>query len=233
MTQSRGINAPRYRWTKASTEMLRRRYPHERTQAIADDLGCAVHVVYGKAKKLGLAKTQTYLESAEACRLRRGDNVGAAHRFTKGHVPANKGLRRPGWHAGRMRETQFQKGSQPHNTMPVGSYRINADGYLDRKMTDTGYPPRDWVSVHRLVWIQAHGPIPSNHVVAFKAGQHSTEVEKITLDALECIPRAELARRNHWKNTLPKPLQQVVVLRSAIKRQLTMRERHAQDHRRS
>ncbi|EMM6737362.1 HNH endonuclease, partial [Pseudomonas aeruginosa] len=40
--------------------------------------------------------------------------------------------------------TRFKKGQKPHTWLPVGSTRISADGYLQRKISDTGYPPRDW-----------------------------------------------------------------------------------------
>ncbi len=59
-----------------------------------------------------------------------------------------------------MKETMFKKGQVGTRFMPIGSERINADGYLDRKVSATGYPPRDWVAVHRLLWIEHHGPIP-------------------------------------------------------------------------
>lgn len=48
--------------------------------------------------------------------------------------PFNKGLRRPGWHVGRMRETQFRKGERSgiaaKNWRPIGTIRTDPDGYL-------------------------------------------------------------------------------------------------------
>lgn len=73
-------------------QLLRERYPNTKTATIAAQLGWTVSRTYQRAKKLGLAKTQEYLESPDACRLRRGDNVGKRFRFTPGHVPANKGV---------------------------------------------------------------------------------------------------------------------------------------------
>jgi hypothetical protein len=49
---------------------------------------------------MGLRKSAEYLAGPEACRLQRGDSVGARTRFSAGHVPANKGLRRPGYFPG-------------------------------------------------------------------------------------------------------------------------------------
>lgn len=226
MTKSRGILAPRRPWSEVELELLRRNYADSRTEDLALVLGRTLSQVYTKARKVGLAKSEAYLASPAACRLRRGDNVGKAHRFEKGHVPANKGLRRPGWNAGRMRETQFQKGQMPHTWKPIGSLRINADGYVDRKVSDTGYPPRDWVGVHRLVWIDAHGPIPAGHVITFKPGRRTTDVDAITVDSLELTSRADLARRNHARNLGPEYVK-VVQLRGAITRQINKRLKEA------
>jgi len=65
-----------------------------------------------------------------------------------------------------MAATQFKKGDRlgaaQHNYVPIGSLRVSKDGYLERKVTDdpSFVPNRRWVSVHRLVWEAAHGPVP-------------------------------------------------------------------------
>src|SRR5262245_45486941 len=115
-------------WEPEDDALMRARFPHEPTPRLAGALRRTVPSVYNRAKKLGLTKSVEYLASPAACRLRRGDNVGAAFRFKKGQVPANKGLRRPGWHAGRMRETQFKKGQTGIRYMPIGSTRL-VEGY--------------------------------------------------------------------------------------------------------
>nr|WP_288356107.1 HNH endonuclease signature motif containing protein [uncultured Pseudomonas sp.] len=70
--------------------------------------------------------------------------------------------------------------------------RFSKEGYLQRKVTDTGYPPRDWKGVHILLWEEAHGPVPSGHCLAFRDGNK----RNITLENLELITRAERMRRN-------------------------------------
>src|SRR5579864_8313976 len=102
---------PRRFWSAEDLTRLAELYPAHRTSEIAKLLQRSVAAVYGAADKLRLKKTEAFLASEESgCRLGKGSQIGAQHRFPKGHVPANKGLRRPGWHTGRMRETQFQKG---------------------------------------------------------------------------------------------------------------------------
>lgn len=212
--------APRRFWSDAEVAHLVELYPTTPTAEIASTLRCAVSRVYAKAMKLGLRKTADYLASPAACRLRRGDNVGAEYRFQPGIVPWNKGTRFVA--GGRSPSTRFKPGHRPHTWVPVGSYRINCDGYLDRKVSDTGYPPRDWVGVHRLVWIDANGPIPEGHVIVFKPGRRTTVLEQITPDALECVSRAVLMKRNSY-HRWPKDLALAVQLRGALVRQINKR----------
>lgn len=224
----------KHRWTPAEDALLRKRYPDEKTADLARALGLSALRVSQHATVLGLRKSAAYLASPAACRLRRGDEIGKAYRFPKGHVPANKGLRRPGWAPGRMAETQFKKGSMTGAARakykPIGAERICRDGYLERKITDAGDTnaarQRRWVAVHRLVWESVHGPIPPRHVVRFKPGMHTTVAREITADKLEMVSLADNMRRNSIHN-LPAPLKEVVQLRGRLMRQIHKREKRA------
>lgn len=208
-------------WSAADEWVLRYWYPHVSTEEAAAIAGHTVAQAYRKARQLGLRKSKRYLASPAACRLRRGDQVGAAYRFPKGHVPANKGLRRPGWSAGRMCETQFKKGQLPHTWKPIGSERINADGYRDRKVSDTGYPPRDWKGVHVLLWEEHLGPVLPGHCVCFKNGDKTD----IRCDNLALLSRAERMRRNSFRTTYPPELHAVIQLRGVLNRKINRRTR--------
>jgi hypothetical protein len=207
-------------WTKREIAVIRRDYPHKATKLIAEALGRPLCGVYRTANVLGIKKSETFLASSESGRLTKLTASGRAYRFTKGQVPANKGLRRPGWTAGRMRETQFKKGARPHTWRPLGSLRLS-DGYLCRKMTDTGYPPRDWVPVHILMWQEAHGPIPPKHTVCFKDKDRT----HIALDNLELVSRRDLMKRNSYHMNYPKELGELIQLRGAVQRQINKRLR--------
>jgi hypothetical protein len=218
--------AKRRFWTKRDLATVLRLYPDMDTKALAEKMNRSVVSIYQRAQIAGIGKSAAYdarKKAAEADRLKRN---GIAYRYSKGHVPANAGLRRPGYAPGRMAETQFKKGrpvSAARNYKPIGSYRINADGYLDRKLSDTGLPQRRWACVHRLVWIAAHGPIPPGHAVAFKAGRATTDVAKITLDAVELITRGQLMLRNSYHANYPKEIRQLIQLRGALQRQINKR----------
>jgi hypothetical protein len=88
-------------------------------------------------------------------------------------------------------------------------------------MTETPGPNHHrWVPVARLVWEAAHGPVPPGHIVVFKSPALRTVVlEQITLDKLDCITRAEHARRNHPRNKHPE-LGRLIQLKGAITRQV-------------
>jgi len=207
--------------------MLRAIYPHRPTPAIACRLRRTVRAIYVRARAFGLKKTARYLASPAACRLRRGDQVGAAFRFSKGHVPANKGLRRPGWAPGRMKQTQFKAGALNGMALqrfkPIGSTRI-VDGYLYRKVAAVPGPwTVNWKLEHVLLWERERGPVPAVHALVFR----NRDRTDIRLENLELITRRELMARNSVHN-LPKPLAQTVQLLGALKRQIRRRTTHAE-----
>lgn len=210
---------PRRYWTAAELEQLRALYPDFTSQVVADRIGRDVRAVYQKARALGLVKSEAFLASDLSGRIQRGrtDPRLVATQIKPGATPWNKGTHYAA--GGRSVETRFKPGNRPHTWRPIGSFRISKDGYLQRKETDTGYPPRDWVSVHRSVWETAHGPIPPKHLVIFRPGMRTNRLEEITLDRLECISMAEHAQRNHPRNRHPE-LARLVQLKGAITRQV-------------
>lgn len=220
MTKSKGILPPRVRWTEDQLAILVARYPHEKSETVAAAVGRDLKSVYSKAKALDLKKTPEYLASADACRLRRGDNTGAAYRFKPGQSSWNKGMK--GLDIG-GKETRFKPGHMPRNTHPIGSYRLDKDGTLQRKVSNaSGNNSKRWRSVHELVWVEAHGPVPPKHIVVFKPGMRTNELEQITVDKVECISLAENMKRNTLHN-LPKEVAQLVLLRGALQRQINKR----------
>lgn len=114
--------------------------------------------------------------------------------FPPGHVPFNKGTK------GLMKPNSgsFQKGNMSGtaqlNYVSIGTERISKDGYRERKVTDdpTLAPARRWQFVHRILWEEAHGPIPAGHVIVFLDGDRSNT----GLDNLRCVHRGVLQYMN-------------------------------------
>lgn len=224
MTRSRNINRPKFRWDVDSDALLRELYPDLPSQLLAEHFGCTLTALYQHARRLGLKKSDAYLASPHAQRLRRGDEVGKAYRFPKGYVPANKGTRRPGWAPGRMAETQFKKGEMrgaaQHNYVPIGTERLSKDGYLERKVTDDHpVPARRWVGVHIVIWQEAHGPVPRGMCLAFR----DRDKTHIALDNLELITRAERMRRNTI-HRYPAEVKKAIRLVGKLKRTIEARD---------
>lgn len=229
MTKSRGINRSRKVWNAEEDAVLVEFFPHVSTRIVAEAFECSESSVHQRAHRLGLRKTEKYLASPAACRLRRGDNIGKCYRFPKGHVPANKGLKRPGWSAGRMRETQFKKGHLGGNAAklvkPIGSERISKDGYLERKINnDLPFQAR-WRAVHLIIWEKHNGPLPRGYAVTFKDGDKTN----ICIENLARIHRAELMQRNTVHN-LPPELKQVIQLNGQLKRRIRERQEHEEQN---
>lgn len=226
---------PRRAWQDWERDAVRQLYPHVPTSELAAALGRTVRTVYQVSQKLRVSKSPEYLAGPHAQRLRRDSSIGAPYRFKKGQVPKNKGLRRPGWASGRMRETQFKKGrpaQMARNYVPIGSLKLDKQGVLIRKVTDdpSRVPARRWQSVHSLVWAAHHGDIPERHIVVFKAGRRTAIEADITIDRLECISRVENMRRNTYHSRYPPEVKQLIRTRGALTKMINSRsKREEQD----
>lgn len=214
--------ANRKPWTDLEVDLLRALYPGHATARLALMFDRPQRSVYHKAYQLGLKKSEAFLASPEAGRIQAGSRIGETGRFKPGITPWNKG--RKGVCYEGMKATQFQPGSLPVNYQPIGTERMRS-GYLCRKVTDTGYPPRDWVPVHILLWRVQHGPVPEGHIVVFR----DSNPRHIAIDNLECISRSDLMRRNTVHN-LPGPLKQVIRLKGALKRVIRNKEKQNEQH---
>lgn len=114
---------------------------------------------------------------------RYGGTTGRTGYFPKGNAPHNKGKKMPPDIYKKCKGTMFKKGQIPTNHRPVGSERVNVDGYLEIKIAE----PNKWTLKHNYAWEQANGKIPKGHVVIFLDG----DVFNLSLDNLKCISRAE------------------------------------------
>lgn len=211
-------------WPQSDLDTLAKLYPDHTAKAISLGLDRSVTSIYGMAARLGLKKSAEFFVSPASGRL--DGTRGESGRFKKGLVPHNKGLRRPGWAVGRMTETQFKQGQDPHNTQPIGSYRFDKSGTLQRKINNNpGSNSVRWRGVHELVWVEANGPVPPKHIVVFKPGMRTNVLEDITLDKVECISLADNMRRNTL-HRYPKEITDVIRARGALNRRINHVQKH-------
>jgi hypothetical protein len=218
-------------WSAGEETFLREQYPHRPAHELVPLLGRTLAMIYRRAWVLGIEKDAEYLAKFKEDSKDRLRKVGISGRFVKGQIPANKGTRRPGWAPGRMASTQFKKGQRAgaaqNKWCPVGTVKLNADGYLRRKIADEpeaiagkGGSSTNWEFVHRRVWEDAHGPIPPGHRIWWKDGNHLN----CALENLELLSDQDHMARTTIHN-MPKPLKEVLILKGAIRRQITLRRK--------
>lgn len=218
----------RRRITQAEWDRFAELYPTTSTAEIARELDRTITSIYGMATKMGLYKTDEYIAAKRAREAKLLAEAGKAHHYPKGHVPANKGLRRPGYSPGNMAKTQFKKGSFSPNRREIGDERISKDGYIYVKVAD-GQKNSNWKQKHWIVWEAANGPIPPGANVVFRDGNK----QNVDLSNLQMISDAELMSLNTFHN-YPEPVKQQIHILAGFRRRLNSyakkQDRGSQEH---
>ncbi|MCM3699219.1 HNH endonuclease signature motif containing protein [Paenibacillus macerans] len=112
-------------------------------------------------------------------------------RGSEGQAPPNKGMK--GLYNVGGNRTSFKKGQRAMNYKPVGSERIDRDGYTLIKVSDEGPWHKRWRHKHKVVWEEKHGPIPKGHVILF-ADQNKRNIDP---DNLILIKQSQLSILNN------------------------------------
>lgn len=178
-----GTTKKRKRWTQAEDDYLRKIYPEMSNEEVAMWLHRSKRAVMAHAYILGVHKSPEFAEK----QFRKGQ-------FRKGQTPHNKGKSRKYWASDesqqRMAKGQFKPGQvrddnpNGRKNKPIGHEKVYADGYV-WIITEHGRKQK-----HRVVWEQAHGPIPPDYCVKFKDGNRTN----CSLDNLYLVSRADHAR---------------------------------------
>lgn len=125
---------------------------------------------------------------------RRGWLTGRTGQFAKGRTPANKGKTMPA-HPNSA-ATQFKPGERRgranHTYAPIGTERLSAHGYRERKVNDDLPLHKRWRAVHLIEWERANGPIPAGHCLKCVDGDRMNAAPENWM----LIPRALLPRLN-------------------------------------
>lgn len=117
------------------------------------------------------------------------------------------------------------KGLPSPRAAPVGTTRKSAN-YWFVKVRE-GRWPRAWRQVHHVVWEAEHGPIPPDHIVAFRDGN----ADNVAPENLALFSKSEwVAQRVHIEGRLPPDLAQVIRIKAVLTRQINQatKETHEQ-----
>lgn len=129
-----------------------------------------------------------------------GINCPRTGHFKKGKTPWNAGTK------GVMQANSgcFQKGEMPINHKPVGSERINQDGYREIKVAE----PRTWALLQRHNWAKAYGTENMPEILRFKDGNK----QNCDVDNLEPVSNQEhMLLNNMGFNQLPNDVKPVAL----------------------
>jgi hypothetical protein len=109
--------------------------------------------------------------------------------FQKGHKTWNKGRKMDPEVYKKCAPTMFKKGKVSVNKKPVGSERVNVDGYVEIKVAE----PNKWMLKQRYVYEQHHHiKLTSNDAIIFLDGNRLNN----NIDNLFRMTRSALARFN-------------------------------------
>jgi hypothetical protein len=124
-------------------------------------------------------------------------------KFHAGMIPHNKGKAGTGYCKPNSGSFGVPGNTNaPMTTRPIGSERIDKDGYIRVKVADNKWPHK-----HLLIWIAANGPIPKKHMVKFIDGDKTN----IALENLELMHKKINIRlnKNHFSQE-PEALKPVI-----------------------
>ena len=141
---------------------------------------------------------------------------GMDTRFKKGTVPPNKGKKMSAEQYAKSSRTMFKKGGIPQNYRPIGSERVNVDGYIEIKVAD----PSKWKLKHRFVWEESNGKIPAGMNLIFK----DNNPLNVKLDNLMLVTRAENMVINHAGANMYKGIEKEVAI-NAIRLKKLIKEK--------
>lgn len=148
-------------FTAGQLEKIERDYPDINTSILAEKTGLNLQLIYWAANRMGIKKSKAYISSMASEKFRKH---GFITRFRKGQTPWNKGIK--GITTG-GEITQYKPGHLPHNTKYDGciSLRKDKNGHQYQYIR---VKKAKWELLHRHIWRQHNGDIPSDCNVQFK-----------------------------------------------------------------
>ena len=212
----------RRKYTDKEVRYVAEHYATMSSREIAEVIGCGHSWVVTTAKELGLRKSKEWIaERARVVTLsfRHGSK---ATQFKPGHCPMNKGRKQVEYmtpeQIARTAVTRFRPGNRPVGWRPIGSERVNVEGYREIKMREG---LRGWDLKHKVVWEAYNGEAPKGYCISFLNG----DKQDCRIQNLYLKTRRELLLENSYAN-YPKDVQDVIHLRAVLKREINKQKRY-------
>lgn len=180
-----------------------RKPPHDYTNEQIEFLRTNRNVRRDELHKMFNEKFETDINKGALCNYMVRNRIlsDSNGQFKKGGLPWNTGK------SGYMgaNKTSFKPGNRPHTWLPVGTERVNPEGYLEIKIAE----PDKWKTKHSLVWEQHHKrKPPTGCMIIFLDGNK----QNLDINNLELITRAvngRLSKSGHHK--LPPDIKRVAI----------------------
>ena len=172
-------------WTEEQLNFLREQYPTHTQKELLAALNERFNLSITINQLIGTLKNHKI-------------KCGRTGRFEKGRAGWNKGKK--GLSKG-GEKSWFKKGQVPVNYKPVGFERMDRDGYILVKVSDTGQWHERWQHKHKIVWREANGEIPAKHVIIFLDGDKTN----CSIENLVCVSNAVNLEMNRNKLRFNEP----------------------------
>jgi hypothetical protein len=214
------MNRKRHITTEDDIAYIKEHFAEMSSYEIADVLGMSKTSVSNIAYRHGLRKSREWIAERARMRTLNPNHGGRAFLFKKGHTPHTKGKRAEEWMTpeglARSAASRFKKGQRPATWKPLGSERINVDGYIEVKVEE-GKP---WRHKHRVMWEEANGAVPDGYMVSFIDGNK----QNCVLSNLKLVARADAMRQNSVVN-YPDDVREIIHMRAVLKRHINTQKR--------
>lgn len=220
------LNGMRRKTTEDDIIYIKNHYTTMSAQEIALERGMVKGTVVQIARRLGVKKSKEWIAQRARERALDPNHGGRRSHFQKGNVPATKGRPISEWMSpegiANSAKTRFKKGQRPLSWRPIGSERVNVEGYVEIKVREGLH---GWDPKHRVVWAKANGAIPSGYHVRFRDGNK----QNCDINNLYLCSKADLLRENNLNN-YPEDIKEVIRLRAAIKHRITTIKRKQKEN---
>lgn len=171
-----------HKWTEEEIEFVREVYPYHENKEIVKMI----------KEKFGFDVTTRNLQNVRNKYKIPKKVIPNSGCYRKGDEPWNKGKGMSDEVKEKVKGTWFKKGQIPKNHKPVGSTRIDRDGYKLIKIAE----PNKWVLYHRHLYERAHGEkLKKNEAIIFADGDKTN----FAIENLVKVSRANLLYLNNKK----------------------------------